>query len=95
MSGVRYHHDRCGRGALHQNKKPWTRDRMKQLPSVCEHQTRTSHSIHWNKVRGHLPGVSGRPEKDKAGHLHQTPETIFEQKQGLPSPQIHLYPVMT
>lgn len=48
--------------------------------AVCEHQTKTSHSIDWEEVK------LIDPEEDQGGHLHLTPETIFEQRQDTTSP---------
>ncbi len=70
----------------------WTRDwmnsRNRKHPLSVNTRPKPL-SIHWEEVKGHRPGVSGRSEKDQGGHSHLTPEIIFEQRQRLPSPPIY------
>ena len=50
------------------------------------HQTRPSHSIHWEEVKGHWQGACEHPEEDQGGHSHPTPDHVWTEMRVIISP---------
>lgn len=63
-------------------KGPCTRDWMnrKRRSGVSKDYSKTGHSVGWEGVKGHWPGVSRQPKNTQEGHSHPMQDYILNNK---------------